>query len=241
MSSSRSSRRRSSLGRQLLGQAEQAVGLAAHRRRARPPSGGRRAPTWRRAWRRCGCARASPSRCRRTCERSMPWKGRVSMRPNGAWRARRRKRTAILASGRRCHGARAVSAAARSARPAARRRRRARAHRCRARARRRADRRRRRAARRAAGTATPARLELQLQAARRSPDAGLEALAGTARAQLELRRGRRRRCRRARPARPETRRARRRPRAARGELRSIATARRRRARQRRLRTRRRPR
>ena len=38
--------------------------------RARRPSGGRRAPIWRRAWRRCGCARSSPSRCRRTCERS---------------------------------------------------------------------------------------------------------------------------------------------------------------------------
>ncbi len=39
---------------------------------APPPSGGPPVPTWRRAWRHCGCAPWSPSMCRRICERSMP-------------------------------------------------------------------------------------------------------------------------------------------------------------------------
>ena len=67
------------LGRQLLGQGQQAIGLAAHRRRHDDHLVARRAPIWRRAWRRSGCAPASPSRCRRTCERSMPWEWKVRL------------------------------------------------------------------------------------------------------------------------------------------------------------------
>ena len=120
--------------------------------RARRRAGARPSPIWRPGARRSGSAPASPSTCRRTCERSMPWGRRhASLRPQEARHAMpgesdsSQRPVAARRGASTPHGGQPGER-----RPAPRPRRRARAHRCRGRARRPSRRRGRRSDRRAA-------------------------------------------------------------------------------------------